>query len=301
MSDILTEEQIKVVEEWIGYYFYRIYAFKKAMIFVGEGDTGKTTLLEVISNLLGKDNICYVSLHKMSSDKFAAAHLYGKHGNLVDELSAKDISDTGSFKVATGGGSIAGEYKFGNQFSFLNFSKLTFACNKIPDVKDFDDEAYFGRWIPLRFEKPIAKKIPNFIQRLVTEEEKSGLFNLAMLGLRRLLENGQFSYNKTAIETKLEMMKSGSSIAGFIAERLCQKDGGEITKAHMYDAYTSYCSEKKLAVETMDMFGKKFLFSVPFASEGLVYNPDKPKGARVRGWRNVEILDVEGYQELEKF
>lgn len=126
-AQVLTEEQIPTVQEWLGYYFYRLYMFKKAIIFVGEGDTGKTTLLEVVTNLLGKENISSVSLQKMTSDRFSAAHLYEKHGNLVDELSAKDISDTGNFKIATGGGSISGEYKFGNQFSFLNFSKFTFA------------------------------------------------------------------------------------------------------------------------------------------------------------------------------
>ena len=113
--------------------------------------------------------------------------MYEKHGNLVDELSARDITDTGTFKVATGGGSITGEYKFGNQFSFLNFSKFTFACNRIPDVNsDANDSAYFNRWIITRFENTITKKIPNFIATLTTEEERSGLFNLAMVGLKRL-------------------------------------------------------------------------------------------------------------------
>lgn len=300
MKDILTEEQIEVIQEWIGYYFYRLYSFKKAIIFVGAGDTGKTTLLEVIINLLGKTNISNVSLQKMSSDKFAGAHLYAKHGNLVDELSAKDISDTGSFKVATGGGSISGEYKFGNQFSFLNFSKLTFACNKIPDVKDFDDEAYFGRWVVIKFNKFIEKKIPNFIQKLATEEEKSGLFNFAMIGLKRLLENGELSYRKSPMDIKLEMMSSGSSIAMFAAEKVFQKEGNEVTKESLYDEYVNFCAQKSLSTETMDMVGKKFLFYVPYASQGLMINPENLKGARVRGWRNVTLTKPEDDYGLEE-
>ncbi len=289
MGEILTPDQYETVVEWIGYYFYRLYSFKKAIIFVGEGDTGKTTLLETILHLLGRSNVSSVSLHKMSSDKFAAAHLYEKHGNLVDELSAQDVKDTGNFKVATGGGSIAGEYKFGNQFSFQNFSKLTFACNRIPDVTDFDDEAYFGRWMVVRFENPIANKIPNFISTLTTEEERSGLFNLAMIGLERLLANGGFSYKKSAIDTKIEMMKSGSSIAIFTASQIEQEVGHEMSKAEMYDAYTTFCANEGLSAETMDMFGKKFLFYVAYAAEGLIYDTEAPTGKRVRGWRNVRV------------
>lgn len=290
MDQILTADQKLTMQEWIGYYFYRFYAFKKAIIFVGEGDTGKTTLLETIVHLLGRENISSVSLQKMTSDKFAAAHLYEKHGNLVDELSAKDISDTGNFKIATGGGSISGEYKFGNQFSFQNFSKFTFACNKIPDVKDFEDEAYFNRWMVMRFEQTIAKKIPNFIQTLTTEEERSGLFNFGMEGLRRLLEQGHFSYGKSAIETKVEMMRSGSSIATFVAERCTQEVGAEITKEDMYEMYTGHCATNGLAAETIKMFGSKFLFYVSYATEGLVDDVRGQKTVRSRGWRNVKVL-----------
>ena len=219
-DQVLTPEQKIIMEEWLGFYFVRNYMFKKAMIFVGEGDTGKTTLLEVITNLLGHQNISSISLQKMSSDKFSAAHLYGKHGNVVDELSARDISDTGAFKMATGNGSITGEYKYGNQFPFVNYSKFTFACNRIPDVSsDANDDAYFNRWIVIRFENKIEKKIPNFIETLNTDEERSGLFNLAMRGLERLKSQGKFSYNYDATQTKTEMLRSGSSLAMFVSDR----------------------------------------------------------------------------------
>lgn len=303
LKDILPKDSITIIQEWMGYYFYRLYSFKKSIIFVGEGDTGKTTLMETIINLLGKNNISSVSLHKMSSDKFAAAHLYEKHGNLVDELSARDISDTGSFKIATGGGSISGEYKFGNQFSFLNFSKFTFACNKIPDVKDFDDEAYFGRWIPIHFKNVIQKKIPNFIDTLTSEEERSGLFNFAMRGLERLLVQKSFSHRLTPIEIKIEMMKSGSSIAMFCSEGIHEDIGGEIGKSEMYEAYSNFCRSKRLSTETMDMFGKKFLFYVHYATDGLITGFDKKgKVNRVRGWRNVKVVKKdENDENLDNF
>lgn len=298
-DQILTPEQRQTFEEWLGYYFLRSYMFKKAMIFVGEGDTGKTTLLEVITFLLGKENLSSISLQKMSSDKFSAAHLYGKHGNLVDELSARDITDTGTFKVATGGGSITGEYKFGNQFSFLNFSKFTFACNRIPDVNsDANDGAYFNRWIITRFENTITKKIPNFIATLTTEEERSGLFNLAMKGLLRLLEQGRFTYNYTADETKNEMLRSGSSLAMFASDMLERCDENEINKEDMYIAYTNYCKDKNISSQTKDMLGKKLTDYAPYASDGLITSS---QGKQIRGWRNVKIKgDPKADKEFEE-
>lgn len=297
LKQVLTDEQYETVVEWIGYYFYRLYSFKKALIFVGEGDTGKTTLLEVITHLLGRGNISSVSLQKLTGDKFSAAHLYRKHGNIVDELSAKDINDTGNFKIATGGGSITGEYKFGNQFSFVNYSKFTFACNRIPDVKETDDVAYFNRWLIIRFEKTIAKKIPNFIATLTTEEERSGLFNLAMGGLDRLLENGQFSFAPDAQTTKMEMMRSGSSIAQFASDCLEYEQDAEMTKEAMYDAYTQFCKESDISAETMKMLGTKLPYYVTFIADGRITDT---RGKQIRGWRNVRVKGTGPSEELTK-
>ena len=287
LKSILNPDQLTLVQEWIGYYFYRKYIFKKALIIVGPRDSGKTTILEMITYLIGRENISNVTLQKMTSDKFSAAHLYEKHANLVDELSEKDITDTGNFKIATGGGSITGEYKFGNQFSFHNFSKLTFACNKIPSVQNFeDDDAYFGRWVVIRLENTLEKIIPNFIQTIQTEEERSGLFNWAMEGLERLLKNQKLSYSLRPDEVKNEMLRSGSSIATFVATSIIMEQGAEISKEDMYEIYAEYCRVHKISTQTIVMFGSKFLGFVKYASEGLITSPT---GKRVKGWRNVAL------------
>ena len=289
-DQVLSPQQRLIIEEWIGFYFWRNYMFKKAIIFVGSGDTGKTTLLEVITHLLGRENISSISLQKMTGDKFSAAHLYEKHGNLVDELSARDVTDTGAFKMATGGGSVTGEYKFGNQFNFHNFSKFTFACNRIPDVGDTNDEAYFNRWMVVRFENTITDIIPNFIETLRTEEERSGLFNLAMRGLQRLLDQKRFSYVNSAEDTKLEMMRSGSSIAMFASDMLERSDGSEIGKDEMYEAYVSYCQKNKLSTQTKDMLGKKLCDYTNFISDGQADGlTSTGKPGRIRVWRNGKL------------
>lgn len=298
---IFTPVQRATVEEWIGYCFYRNYMYKKALILVGEGDTGKTTFLELLTCLIGEDNKSGISLHKISGDKFAAAQLYEKHVNIFDELSAEDIQDTANFKIATGGGSIMGEYKFGDQFSFKNFSKLMFACNKIPDVKDMNDEAYFNRWMVVHLEKTIPVKVSNFIKILTTKEELSGLFNVAIVGLQRLLEQDGFSYKNSGIDTKLEMMRSASSLANFVTEMLQQDKGAEISKEDMYKAYQDFCDDKALAPETIIAIGKKLPFYAQYVSEARISSIIAGKIVQVRGWRNVSIkLNDEQLEDRRK-
>ena len=295
LDQVLTPKQRLIMEEWMGFYFWRNYMFKKAIIFVGAGDTGKTTLLEVVTHLLGRPNISSISLQKMTGDKFSAAHLYEKHGNLVDELSARDVTDTGAFKMATGGGSVTGEYKFGNQFSFHNFSKFTFACNRIPDVQEMNDEAYFNRWMVIRFENRIETVIPNFIATLTTEEERSGLFNLAMRGLARLLGQSKFSYTNTAEQTKVEMMRSGSSIAMFVGSALEKEYGAEMDKEEMYQQYILYCEANNLSAQTKEMLGKRMQDYCSFIADG--QSTDFTGKKKVRVWRNAII---KGSKEIKK-
>lgn len=300
-DQVFNEVQRQTVEEWMGYCLYRNYMYKKALIIVGEGDTGKTTFLELLTYMLGEDNKSGVSLHRIASDKFSSAQLYNKHVNIFDELSAEDVDDTANFKIATGGGSIMGEYKFGDQFSFKNFSKLMFACNKIPDVKDMNDEAYFNRWMVIHLEKTIPVKISNFIRTLTTEDEISGLFNVAIAGLQRLLEQDGFSYKNSGIDTKIEMMRSSSALANFVTEMLQKDIGAEISKEDMYKAYKDFCDDRGLGPETIVAVGKKLPFYGQYITEARISSMVGGKLVQIRGWRNVSIkLTDEQQQDREE-
>jgi putative DNA primase/helicase len=302
LSEILDKDDVPIIQEWFGYALYRRYFIKKAIIFVGEGDTGKTTLLRLFERFMGKDNVSGVSLQKITSDKFAAAHFYNKHVNIYDDLSFKDISDNGAFKIATGGGSITGEYKFGEQFQFENYAKLTFACNKIPDVKDPNDTAYFGRWIIIHFRNEVASPDKFLIDKITTPEELSGLLNFALEGLNRLLEKQKFSYNKAPHEIKMEMQRSGSVIAQFVHDCLKEATGNWASKAKMYDAFLRYARSKNLPADTMENLGKKIRNYADYILDGkkLETNPLTKNKVQVTGWRNVEVIgDIENVDRAE--
>src|SRR3989338_7399820 len=64
LSEILDENDIPTIQEWSGYILFRSYFIKKAMIMVGERDTGKTTLLKLLTHFVGKENVSGVSLQR---------------------------------------------------------------------------------------------------------------------------------------------------------------------------------------------------------------------------------------------
>ena len=292
LADILDPESIKVIQEWAGYILYRRYFIKKAIIFVGEPNTGKTTLITLLTKFAGEANVSGVSLQRISSDKFAVAQMYAKHLNFYDDLSARDIKDNGMFKIAVGGGNITGEYKFGNQFTFHNYAKLTFACNKIPSVADTTDEAYFLRWIVVSFNVQVETQNKFLIDEITTDEELSGFLNFALEGLQRVLKAQSISYDKDPDDIKIEMLKSGSSIGNFVYD--CIEAGGPddwISKDEMYDAFVSYAHQKGLPVTSLNNFGRKFPRHADYASDGKksIYDALAMKSSLATGWRNIRF------------
>ncbi len=291
-KEILSEKDIPVMEEWFGYCLYRSYFIKKATIAVGDKDTGKSTVLKLLDRLIGRNNISGVSLQRLTGDKFSAASLYNKQVNIYDDLSVKDINDNGAFKIATGGGIITGELKFRDQFQFINHAKLIFACNQIPSVKDTEDDAYFSRWIVLEFNKKILKLDKFLFDKITTSEELSGMLNTALRGLKRLLERQEFSYNLDSDEIKVQMLRSGSSIAKFAYDCLRQADPGSwVSKEVMYEQYGRYARKAELPIETMSKFGHRLPKFASYITDGKPKNPNT--GKQETAWLGVEIAGMD--------
>lgn len=284
-NELLSKEDTVILYEWLGYCLFKDYFIKKAMIFVGEKDTGKSTILKIFGEFIGGDNISGVSLQQIGSS-FAMASFHNKSMNLVDDLSFDDVNNNGAFKAVTGNGIMTAEYKFGNRFNFINYSKLTFACNKIPNIKDTNDEAYFMRWIIIRFDNIIKQKNKLLLEEILTPKEMSGLLNKALQGLDTIMGSQDFTYNKDPEQIKTEMLISGSSIAEFAFVMLEHEDGAIVTKEEMYENYAKFCQAKKLPTETIQMFGSKLRSSASYIIDSKTTTQELMKQRKC--WRNVK-------------
>lgn len=284
-------EDVPVVQEWIGFCLYRDYFIKKGFIGIGVGDTGKSVFQNVLLKFFGTQNTSGLNLQKIVKDNnFSKSSLYNKYLNLYDDMSANDINEGGGFKMVTGRSPITAEYKFGDEFQFINFAKMTFCCNKIPPIKDTDDLTYYNRWLPIPFDNvvPESEQDKFLIEKLTTPEEFSGILNWALIGLKRILENGRFSYNKTPEEIKSIMDRSSHPLAEFTQDCLEEEQGSKITKEIMFQIYTEWAKQKNKSRETIERLGRNLPRYCKFLLDG--------RQGKIRYWDNVKIksgLEVE--------
>ena len=293
VNETIYPEDIPVMQEWFGFILYREYFIKKGIILVGKQDTGKSVLLDTVIEFIGERNKTGLSLQKITNGSdFTKLSLRNKHLNCFDDLSSKDLNDGGAFKVATGGGYISGEEKFGEYQQFRSFAKQMFATNKIPPVRDNDDLSYFGRWIVFQFDN-VPEKLDGFLRKkLWTESEMSGILNWALDGLYRILENQKFSYNKTNEETKKVMEMSGYPLVAFESEVLGWENGAIVTKEDMFKVYSAWCEKTKRPRLSKEMLGRQL---------GKYCHYITSQGGAKRVWKNAKIkVDFGVLDEIEE-
>ena len=103
MDDVLNrvscnDPQVRaLLEEMIGYCFYRKNELRKAFILTGDGSNGKSTLLAVVQSLLGDENISSLDLKELG-DRFKTAEMVGKLANIGDDIGDEFIANPAIFK-----------------------------------------------------------------------------------------------------------------------------------------------------------------------------------------------------------
>lgn len=285
-GEVLTEEDILLVEEMFGFCLLPEYRFHRTFMLQGSGRNGKSTLLELLQELLGRRNCSNADLVTLCNDRFTSSQLFGRLANIFPDLPAEALKATGMFKALVGGDRITAQRKFQNPFEFTNHAKLIFSCNYVPMTYDLSP-AFFARWIIIRFPNTFEgdRANPNLLDQLTTEEELSGLLNLALAGLQRLLKNGGFTYNRSSAETAEEYQRLSNPVSGFIADCLDQQPEGYVVKDELYNAFKTYCNENGYPVFSEKRF-TEWLKKEMFVSE---YRPTVD-GQQKRAWQGIKLL-----------
>lgn len=214
------ENDERTLIQGIGYLLSRGYSIQQALLLINRGRGGKGTFIKALENLVGDDNRCAVPLQKLS-DRFATYQLWGKRVNICGDMSSAELKDSSMFKMATGQDTISVEQKGCPMFPFTNEAKFILACNKMPETPD-ESDGFMARPVIVEFvhnfvEEGVEEK--DYYKRLVTEEEKSGIFNLAIEGLKELREKGQFASTRNAESTRQRWRELSDPVAVFLDEQ----------------------------------------------------------------------------------
>lgn len=257
----------KLLKEVIGYCFYRYNELGKAFILTGDKSNGKSTFLDMISYLLGQENISSLDLAELG-ERFKTAELFGKLANIGDDIKGDFIPDLAIFKKLVTGDRVNAERKGQDPFEFNNYSKMLFSANKIPRVKD-ETGAVLRRLIIVpfnaKFDKNSKDYDPYIKYKLRSDEVMEYLIMEGLKGLKNVLKNKGFTISEK-IEIELqEFDEMNNPILMFIRDN-DENDIKNHTTNEVYLNYTEYCRESGLnplgKIEFSRQMCKNFGFKV---------------------------------------
>jgi len=292
LNQVLTPQDVTLTLEWIGYLLTPDTSHQKALIFYGDGGNGKSVLLDSILKYIGDGNCSNESLHDLEKNNYSVANLYGKLVNVCADLPSKALYEAPKFKQLVGKDKVRGEEKYKNAFYFRNKARLMFSANVLPGGKK--DFAFFRRLMLIHCPNQFLgdKENKNLINELTTDEEMSGLLNLALIHLKQLRENGKFSYTKSVEDVQHEYTMNSDPVAVFLEE--CTEPSDDDCKyKDMYDTYKKWAEGKGMKPLANNIFAQKMraLGCKGVREDVTIQCGNESVRKKVGKWLNIDIND----------
>lgn len=182
--------------ECIGYCCYRnLSKFRKAFILLGKKRSGKSSILDIITQLIGNYNISNLELDDLN-DRFKPVKMFNKLVNIGDDIEDKIIRNTSKIKKIISGNEITIEEKGKPNFAYKNYATMIFSANNLPM---FNDSALHDRFILIPFTNNLDKYGAGKFDLEETILQDKAFFETlllkSILAFKEVLNRGEFTVN----------------------------------------------------------------------------------------------------------
>jgi putative DNA primase/helicase len=286
LDEVLPEGAAQLVHELAGYLATPDNRRQKAVMLLGAGGGGKSTLLSLLTAFIGHQNVSAVSLHTLDENTFATADLYGRLANVFADLDSRALKSSSIFKSITGGDAIRAERKRRDSFTFRPYARLVFSANEAPPTAD-SSAAFFDRWLVIPFDRTFrgtdAQDV-DLLMKLTTPSELSGLLNHALRGLERLHISG-FTITGATERAAERFAIDSDSVAGFIDECCIVAAEATTNKKQLHQTYKRWCADGNRGQFSAVRFNARLV--------GLLKNRGAPleefKSSGYPTWRGISV------------
>lgn len=233
-----------VLAEFVAWCFAEI-KLERILFLYGEGANGKSVFFEVISALLGEENVTHYSLASLSDSKgYERAKIANSLLNYASEIGVK--VDAEYLKKLASREPVEARLPYGQPFMLKHYARLAFNANELPRDAEHST-AFFRRFLVVPFDVtiPPEKRNKNLHAEII-KIELSGVFNWVLAGLQRLLQQKDFSKCDAAEKAQEQFQYESDSVALFIDECGYRRGKDDIESKKLtalYSAYRSFAKE----------------------------------------------------------
>jgi putative DNA primase/helicase len=257
---------IDALAEWYGYVVSGRTDLHKILLTVGPTRGGKGVIARVLTELIGKRNVCGPTLSSLGND-FGLQPLIGKPLAVISD--ARFVGRQGNVVVErllsiSGEDSLTVDRKYRDAWTGKLPCRLHIISNELPRLGDAST-AVVGRIVLLLLTQSwLGREDHELEQRL--RGELASILNWALDGLERLtVANGnRFTRVAAAEEAIVSMRDLASPVQAFVREKCVVDDADrEIEVDALYGAYKLWCEDNQHAKASKHAFGRDLRAAVP--------------------------------------
>lgn len=275
--------RISVLQECFGYaLIHWPFSLPKALVLVGNGSNGKSTVLEVLESLVGKQNVSHVGLDRFGN-RFDIAAMSLKLLNVMRDMPRMSKAAEGVLKSLISNEPILAEEKFLPAFSLRFRGKLVFATNHLPGFTDLSD-GLWRRLLIMPFYACFKGKTEDKSRVDRLQDELPGIFNWALRGARRLFAHRDFTHCSVCTTALESHRRDQDTVALFVAECCVRGVEEEVGRDALYAAYKGWCLHNGRHPCGGTNFAERVL-----ALPGLANRRPGTKGSRPRCFSGIDL------------
>lgn len=247
----------------------------RVLFLSGGGGNGKSTVLDVFSQLVPREIRVNIAPHKLSSGhqaEYWVAQLAGKRLNVDADIPAGELLESSEFKKSVTGDELMGRDPAGKPFKFRPRILHLFSANELPGTRDhtagfwrrimaiefdrdFEDDPHSGvspELAVLRRSTPVEE-----FGREIFRREKAGIFAWAVRGAKRLLEQGSFTEPSSSADA-MEAWRTQSDQVAMFLQQQCNTDVDYWTSAsELHRHYDEWAKRTNHGKMSSTKFGRR--------------------------------------------
>jgi len=162
-----SNSQLRLLE-LLGYLLSPTVGHKKAVLFIGKPNTGKSLILKVLSLLLPTSVVSHLDLSLIGRHNENSS-LLGAHINITEDYDSNVSVDMNTLKLIIGNEVVTLSQKYQPSISVAIRTKLVLVGNALPRIRATEIAPFAERMLFLRFHKVPTEPDPNLIHELKNE------------------------------------------------------------------------------------------------------------------------------------
>jgi len=266
------EDLVKLLWQVISASLNGNYSYRKSIWLVGNGNDGKGTYQQLITNLIGNSNVAPLKLNQFA-ERFGLAIIEGKTVIIGDDVQAGIyVDESSNFNSVVTGEPVSVEKKGENPYMAVFKKTVIQSTNGMPSFKNKSNGTY-RRIIIIPFLKTFSAKDDNWSIKDDYIKRPEVLEYVLWKAIN--LDFDRFSEPKATEEQMKVFKKDNNTVLAFVEEWFDNFESTALPTRFLWWLYKEWCKENGYTSLKKTTFEKELASNVP---DGWILKKSRVKG-----------------------